>query len=166
MAQAYWHIRNCSLFQLLSDEQVRNLEDKARVRRFEKGQSVYRPSDAAEGTYLLAEGRIRICSLTPDARESILGFVEPGEIFGELGLVEPGYREERAVAVVDSVVTYIPNEVILGLMDESKQLALGVTKLLGSRRKRIERRLRNLLFRTNKDRLKGLLVELAEQYGT
>ena len=40
-----------------------------------------------------------------------------------------------------------------------------MTKLIGLRRKKIERRLRNLLFRSNRDRLGHLLLELTEQYG-
>jgi CRP-like cAMP-binding protein len=40
-----------------------------------------------------------------------------------------------------------------------------VTKLIGLRRKRVERRLRSLLFRSNRDRLAHLLLELVEQYG-
>ncbi|GIX00774.1 MAG: transcriptional regulator [Pirellulaceae bacterium] len=165
MSKAYWHIRNCSLFQQLTEDEISALETHAKVKKFAKGESIYKPTDAADGTFLLAEGRIRLCSLTPDGRQSILGFVEPGELFGELGLVDPGYREERAVAVVPSVVTYIPNQALWDLMEKSPDLTVGVTKLIGMRRRRIERRLRGLLFRTNRDRLKSLLVELAEQYG-
>ena len=52
------------------------------------------------------------------------------------------------------------------LVERNPQLALGVTKLLGVRRRRIERRLKYLLFRSNRDRLIHLLLELAEDYGT
>ena len=41
----------------------------------------------------------------------------------------------------------------------------GITKLIGLRRRRIERRLRGLLFRSNRQRLIHLLLELAEQFG-
>lgn len=98
MAQQFWHVRNCSLFQKLNDRQFEFLEEKARVKKFSKGAPIYLPSDIADGTFLLAEGRVRIGSTTPDGRQCILGFVEPGEIFGELSLVDSGSREERAEA--------------------------------------------------------------------
>ena len=50
-------------------------------------------------------------------------------------------------------------------MEESPGLALGVTKLIGLRRKRVERRLRSLLFRSNRERLTQLLLDLTDQYG-
>ncbi len=165
MAQTYWHVRNCSLFARLTDQQLQSLEQRARLRKFPKGSSVYLPTDTADGTFLLAEGRVRICSTTPEGKQSILAFVEPGEVFGELALVEAGEREERAEAVVNSAVVLLPSDHLRELMENSAHLTLGVTKLIGLRRKRIERRLRSLLFRNNRDRLTHLLIELAEQYG-
>lgn len=165
MAQTFWHVRNCSLFQRLNDSQLETLEQKARIRKFPKGSSVYLPTDLSDGAFLLAEGRVRICSTTPDGKQSILAFVEPGEVFGELALVESGQREERAEAVLNSTVVLMPSEHLRDLMEQSAPLTLGVTKLIGLRRKRVERRLRSLLFRNNRDRLTHLLVELAEQYG-
>lgn len=50
-------------------------------------------------------------------------------------------------------------------MEEHAGVALGVTRLMGLRRRRIERRLKSLLFRSNRERLVHLLMELAEKYG-
>ena len=50
-------------------------------------------------------------------------------------------------------------------MLEQPALSLGVTKLIGLRRKQIERRLKYLLFHSNRDKLVHLLLELVEQYG-
>lgn len=165
MAKNFWHIRNCSLFQRLTDQQLEFLEQRARLRKFPKGGFVYLPNDVADGTFLLAEGRVRIGSTTPEGKHCILGFVEPGEIFGELSIIDSTTREERAEAIVNSTVLLIPSEHIRHLMEESPQLSIGVSKLIGLRRKRIERRLRSLLFRNNRDRLTHLLLELAELYG-
>ncbi len=165
MAQMFWHVRNCSLFQRLSEAQLTTLEQKALLRKFPKGSSVYLPNDIADAAYLLAEGRMRICASTPEGKQSILTFVEPGELFGELAIIESGEREERAEAVQNSTVVLLPGNHLRQLMEESPNLALGVTKLIGMRRKRVERRLRSLLFRSNRERLAQLLLDLAEQYG-
>ncbi len=106
-----------------------------------------------------------MCSITLEGKQATLAFVEPGELFGELALVGSAVREERAEAFVDSVVVLIPRHELNHLMETSPELSIGVTKLIGMRRLRIERRLRNLLFRSNRERLGHLLLELAEQYG-
>jgi CRP/FNR family transcriptional regulator, cyclic AMP receptor protein len=165
MAKAFWHIGNCSLFQQLSATQLACLESKARSRVFPKGAAIYLPTDQADCVFLLAEGRIRLCSITPDGKQAILGFIEPGEVFGELALFHSNSHEERAESATTSTVVLLPGEVVRQFMENCPQLAIGITKLIGFRRARIERRLRSLLFRSNRDRLIQLLLELADQYG-
>jgi CRP/FNR family cyclic AMP-dependent transcriptional regulator len=165
VAERHWYIKNCQLFERLSIDKLTRLEQRARVRRFPKGSSIYLPSDEDEGICLLVEGRVKICSSTPDGKQAILAFIEPGELFGELALVDATARDENAEAAADSTVVLLPLDVLQRLMEESPALALGVTKLIGLRCKRIERRLRSLLFRSNRDRLVHLLLDLAEQYG-
>lgn len=165
MSQQLWYVRDCSLFGRLSDDQLSRLERRARMREFPRNSAIYLPSDEADGAFLLGRGRVRICSNTAEGKQSILAFIDPGELFGELSLVQGGEREERAEAAVDSTVILLPGDELRQMMEESAALSLGVTKLIGLRRKRVERRLRNLLFRSNRDRIGHLLLELTEQYG-
>ena len=165
MADQVWYIKNCRLFERLTAEQFARFEQRARVRRFPKGTPIYLPSDAGNAVFLLAEGRVKLCSSTPDGKLAILAFIEPGELFGELALLDDSEREEHAETMAASTLVLLPGDIIRELMNESPHLALGVTKLIGLRRKRIERRLKSLLFRSNRDRLIQLLLELTAQYG-
>ena len=165
MAKCIWHVRNCSLFERLSDEQLVSLESHARTKSFAKGTTIYLPQDEADAVFLLVSGRVRLGALTPDGKLAILGFIEAGELFGELSLIDVSQREERSEAVRNSVVVMLPKNIICEIMDDSASLAIGVTKLIGFRRQRVERRLKSLLFRSNRDRLISLLLDLSEQYG-
>ena len=122
MAQRFWYVRNCSLFRRLGAEQLNSLERRARVRDFPRNSAIYLSSDIADGAFLLAQGRIRICSTTPDGKQAILAFVEPGELFGELALVQGGEREERAEAAIDSTVVFLPGDELQRLMDRRGQV--------------------------------------------
>ena len=53
----------------------------------------------------------------------------------------------------------------MGLMARHPNMLTGITRLIGMRRQRIERRLRNLLFRSNRERVIHLVIEMAEKYG-
>lgn len=165
MAEQFWRLQCCKLFEQLAPEELRQLEAVSSVRRFQAGAPVYLPSDRSHHVLLVAEGRIKLCHFTGDGKQAILAFIEPGELFGELALLTGGAREEQAECVVASVVAAIPAEAIDDLMQRHADLSLGITKLIGLRRRRIERRLKYLLFRSNRDRLISLLLELAEQYG-
>lgn len=165
MTQMFWHVRRCSLFQRLSEAQLAQLERGARIRKYPKGAAIYLPNDVSDAAYLLAEGRVRICSTTPEGKQSILALIEVGELFGELAIIDSTLREERAEAAQSATVVLLPGEQLRSMMEQTPGLAMGITRLIGLRRKRIERRLRSLLFRSNRERLTQLLVDLVEQYG-
>lgn len=160
-----WHVKRCRLFDHLVDEQLIAIERGSRMKSFERGAVVYLPRDASSHVFLLAEGRVKLCHSTADGKEAILAFVDPGEIFGELALTAPAEREERAETVEKSTIVMIAKEVLERAMADDPRLSLGVTKLVGLRRQRVERRLKSLLFRSNRERVVDLLRELAERYG-
>ena len=59
----------------------------------------------------------------------------------------------------------LPREDVLWLMERRPDIAMHVTKLLGFRRRRIENRLRNILFRSTRERTVALVLELLETHG-
>ncbi len=166
MADSYWYIKNCDLFSQVSAEDVAWLESKSRMRKVKRGEAVYLPDDACDDILLVAAGRVKICHATPGGKQSIIGFVDSGEIFGELALLDSdANRDGIAEAAEKSIVVAIPKNELLAIVQKYPSIVLGVTKLIGLRRQRVERRLRNLLFRSNRERVIHLLLELSEKYG-
>lgn len=165
MADKFWYLKNCSLFERLTPEQVQRVEAVAKFRQFKRGEMVYLPSDTGDSVLLVATGRIKIYHITSEGKQSVLGLVDAGEIFGELAALDDSPREEFAEAMIASSVILIPQNEMQQLLQEHPEVSLGITKLLGLRRRRIERRLKSLLFKSNKDRLIHLLLELTEKYG-
>lgn len=165
MKEKFWFLKNCRLFEQLEKEQLDWLETRSRLRRFPKNSCIYLPADEADGVLLLAEGRVKISSVTADGKQSIMTFIEPGDVFGELSIFEGGEREEYAEATDAATVVLMPAHDLRKVVEENPYLAMGVTRLVGLRRKRIERRLKYLLFHSNRERLVNLLLELARDFG-
>jgi CRP-like cAMP-binding protein len=165
MTEELWYLKQCDLFRRLGPEEIARLEPLCRSRTFRRGEPIYLPADASDAAMVLAEGRVKIGALTSDGKQTILAFIEPGELFGELEALDGGPREEFAEAAEKSTVVLMPAEALRRLIEADPTLALSVTKLIGLRRRRIERRLKSLLFRSNRQRLVSLLLELADQYG-
>jgi len=166
MSEKFWHLKSAQIFERLSDDDLRTLEQRSRSTTFRRGSPIYLPSERAEAVFLLARGRVKICNITPDGKQSILALIDPGELFGELAIYSDGAaRDEYAEAADPTTVVMIPGPEIQRLMETRIDLSLGITKLIGMRRQRIERRLKNLLFRSNLERLTHLILELVEQYG-
>jgi CRP-like cAMP-binding protein len=165
MDSKLWYLKQCDLFERLTPEQAARLERRALLRTFKRRELIYCPTEPGQSVLLLARGRVKIKDLTPDGKETILAFLEEGEVFGELALLDGEPRREYAEAVEDSRVLVLPREDLLGLMEQRPDLALAITKLVGLRRRRIENRLRNVLFLSSRERLLRLLGELVEAHG-
>lgn len=165
MAEKIWHLKRCDLFSRLSEGELARLESRSLVRTFPRKSLIYMPSDQSDGVLLLTAGRVRIGTVTDEGKQAILAFVEPGELFGELAVFDDGNREDYAEATENSTVLLMPADEMCLLAEEHPTVSFGITKLIGLRRRRIERRLKSLLFRSNRERLIHLLLELAEQYG-
>lgn len=165
MAGQIWYLKSCRLFETCTDSQIQRLEAESRARTIAKGEPIYLPADNADSVLVLASGRVKICHLTSDGKQSILAFIEPGEIFGELAILNVGSRDEYAEAIENSRIIAIPRKCLSSLMEEHANLCIGITKVIGFRRRRIERRVKNLLYLPNRERIIHLLLELAEQYG-
>ena len=165
MTGPIWYLKTCELFERLTDAEAERLNRRALVRRFRKKSLVYAPAEAGQTVLVLATGRVKIYDLTPEGRETILAFVEQGELFGELAALDGYPRREFAEAMEDCDVLAIPRDDFLSLLETRADLSLSITKLVGLRRQRIETRLRNILFLPSRPRLIRVLVDLVEMHG-
>ena len=165
MAECFWYMKNCNLFDQVAPEDIAWLERHSRMRKLKRGEPIYLPSQSPDGVILVASGRVKICHSTPEGKQAIIDFVDAGEVFGELALLDSQQRDEYAEAAEKTTLIMIPKGELQALVRKYPRIVISVTKLIGIRRQKVERRLRNLLFRSNRERVVHLLIELAEKYG-
>ncbi len=128
---------------------------------FRKRSPIYLAHDRV---YQLQSGRVKMSIVSPEGREVILDFVEPGELFGEMQILDAS-EDVAAEALEDSRVLTIPRERLEGLLHNRPGLALRLARLVAVRRQRTELRLRTLAYNTVPQRLGNLLLQLCRQYG-
>ncbi|NJM78793.1 MAG: Crp/Fnr family transcriptional regulator, partial [Flavobacterium sp.] len=127
---------------------------------------IYSEDDAADKIFLINEGKIKIGYVNEEGDEVISAILSKGEIFGEKAILGEEKRNEFALALENntSICPIAANE-MLELIRGNKELSLKIYKFIGFRLKRLERRLKLLLFKDTKTRLKEYLNELAIDYG-
>ena len=165
MTDKIWYLKQIDWLSQLTAEEASKLESRAVMRKFKKGDMVYFPQEAGETVLLVTTGRIKLKSVTPDGKEAILAFIDEGELFGELALLDDAPRGEFAEAVMDTQVIAIPVGDLQSVMRDRPDVSLGITRLVGLRRRRIQNRLQNILFRSNRERVTHLLLELLDSHG-
>ena len=84
MSERLWYLKRCELFERLTSEQLAALESHCSMRKFPKRSLVYSPRDPTEGVFLMAAGRVKICTLTEDGKQArlILALLDLAEQYG------------------------------------------------------------------------------------
>ena len=166
VAQAkYWHLRNVELFEGLAGAEVRRLGDLFDTELIEAGEQIYQFGDVADRIYIVKSGKIKISRTSDDGKEFILYFIKPGEIFGELAITGRGLRSSTATVLDDAFVCTIRTEHFEQLLIRHPVVALEISRIVGRRKDRTEKRVLDLVTKDVRTRLAHTLAELCEEFG-
>ena len=89
---------------LLSGLEARELERIAQVaipRSFPKGARVFHEGDESDACYVIREGEVRVTREHSDGRAIALATLGPGELVGELAMLDGGVRSASVEALTD-----------------------------------------------------------------
>ncbi|OJX79506.1 cyclic nucleotide-binding domain-containing protein [Magnetospirillum sp. 64-120] len=99
---------------------------------FAKGTIIFKEGDSGREAYLLQKGKVRIIK-NVSGRRITIGNVAPGQVFGEMALLDNGVRMGTAFAEEDVTCLTMPKANIDHMMNEANPgLATLVHSLLAS----------------------------------
>lgn len=160
-----WFLRHIRLFDGMSSSEMQEMEKITRMEEVKKRQPLYLPGDPSSNVYLLKKGRVKIANTAPSGKEVTFDILEPGEVFGELEVLEDAPRSTSAEALDDTLICVIPRKDFDQYLAMHPNVTVKLTKLIGLRLKKIQSRVEDLVFRDVPARLAHLLVELSKSDG-
>jgi CRP-like cAMP-binding protein len=89
---------DCFLFQGLGAEERAELVTKAHIRRFAAGESIFHMGSPGSSMMAVLSGEVRISISSPEGKELLLAILQPGEVFGEIALLDGKERSADAKA--------------------------------------------------------------------
>jgi CRP-like cAMP-binding protein len=118
-------LRKLVVFQHMKDESIFRLTKLARIESLKPNGYVFREDDRSMDFYVVKGGRIDIRKETPFGPQ-ILGVLSADTIFGEMNFIDRTHRSSDAVAVEPSACYTFSFSALDQLMDEDKELAVGL----------------------------------------
>ena len=155
------HSRRVQIFSGLGTEEMTRIATHARSLRKERGEFIYMPGDRAELVYILKRGRVKLSVLAETGKEIAIDIIQPGEIFGEFALVDESPRSNMAQALDDVLMWVFSKHDFTQLLTTQPKLAMSYIKLVGDRRRRMEKKLSDITSKAVSGRICELLHELA-----
>ena len=135
-------------------------------RTFAQGDIIFHEGDPGQTLYLIQSGQVRIFVNGLDGSEtSVILFGRPGEIFGELAVVDGMPRSATAVALGQTILYTMSRERFRHHTLIYPQLALNFMKVLSSRVRSSTQHMDSLASLGISQRLARKLLQLAQDYG-
>jgi CRP/FNR family transcriptional regulator, cyclic AMP receptor protein len=158
-------LRNIGLFSSVTSEDLASVASLLIERRFPKHKTIVEEGLPGDYMYIISEGRVSVSKLSDDGREKILEFLEDGDFFGEMSLLDNAPRSASVRALTETRVLALSRSDFLAVLQRSPDLAMAVIQELTRRLRQVDEQASSLSFQRVQERTKGLLQRLAKDPG-
>ena len=121
------------LFRGLSPATLDQIARLGTRRTYERDEVIFAQSDPGNALYGVMTGRVRISASSAGGKEVFLNIMEPGDIFGEIALLDGRPRSAAASAMATSELFVVTREQFLALLAREPQLVDHLLQLLCGR---------------------------------
>lgn len=109
-------LRQQKLFEGLPDALIQELTEVTQFKEFDKKEYVLHEGSAGDILLMLISGRLQITAMSDDGKEVGLSFLEPGDFFGEISLIDGLPRSASAIATTPSLIGFLPKAKMMHLL--------------------------------------------------
>jgi CRP/FNR family transcriptional regulator, cyclic AMP receptor protein len=121
------------LFTLLDGDELAALAGLLGTRHASRGETIFSRGDPGDSLWLVAHGQVRLAVEDDAGQTIVLAECGPGELFGEISLLDGGPRTATAVAVEDSELLVIGRDNLLAFLTRHPRGVLEILAIIGRR---------------------------------
>lgn len=155
----------CPLFQTMTAEELSGIIACAVIRHIPRGKFILHQGTQSPGIFAVATGRVRLSLVSEDGKELTLGVLGPGEVIGEMSLLDGGGCNADACAQEDCVLLVIEREQFCQMLHDNNDLCMRLLAVLSGRLRRSNTALLDMARFDLPTRLGRVLLRLAQDYG-
>jgi CRP/FNR family transcriptional regulator len=130
-----------------------------------KGSVIFAEGEPGDRLYVITSGKVTLGHKAKDGRETLLGVLGPGEMFGELSLFDPGTRTATAVALTDVKLLGLSRDALRPWLTGRPEVSLKLLQALAQRLRRTEDAMADLVFSDVPGRVAKALLALSDKFG-
>jgi len=160
-----WYLENFNLFEGLPMAKMQELSSITTMTETSKNEPIYFAQEASDSIFFLKKGRVKLTRNSPDGKEMIIALVNPGEVFGELSILDISDRSDFATALEESLICAISKDDFKKFLENNPELNLKVSKLIGFKLRRFSERIEELVFKDAQQRVVSFIANHAKDYG-
>jgi len=149
----------------LDEQELAKVGALSEVRFYPARAVVVTQGEPALALFAIMRGRLKVVACGPDGRDTMLGIMGEGEIFGEVALIDGGARSATCTAVEPCELLVIERAHFLKLLADSPAISIKLLYVLAQRLRRLSQRSEDAAFLDVPSRLARSLLDLAARFG-
>jgi CRP-like cAMP-binding protein len=158
-------LASISIFDGLTPAQMELLLGITTTRRLQAKEVLFRKGDPGNQLFGVMRGRLRVSATGGDAKEVVFGFLDPGEVFGEIALLDSNPRSATVEAIEPAELLALHHRDLLPFLEQHPKVAINLARLLAERLRGVSERMEDTVFLTIPARLAKKLLGLVHAYG-
>jgi CRP/FNR family transcriptional regulator, cyclic AMP receptor protein len=157
-------LRKHQIFRDLSPEAFDQLCRYAKHATLKRGATIFSKGDPGNSLVAVISGTIKISVSSPDGRTAILNLIGPGEIVGEVALLDGHARTADATANTNCEIFIIDRREFLPFVRSQPELAMKFIELLCARLRWTSDQVEEVILQDLPGRLASALIRLTERH--
>jgi CRP-like cAMP-binding protein len=156
-------LEKCALFSSLDETARSKIATYARSRSFSAGDSICRLGDHGDSMMAVVVGTVRISLPAVRGKEIILADLQPGELFGEIALLDGRPRSANATALTNCHLVVLARRDVLPFLEANPAACMKLMEILCARIRRSDERMADIAFFSLPVRLAKILLSYQPQ---
>ena len=153
-------LRNHPLFCELTPLMLERISTYVKRRSVAKGATIFEKGDAGVGLIGVVFGSVKISVTSADGRDIVLNIIRPGEVFGEIALLDGRARTANATAMSDCELIVIERREFIPFLRSEPDVTLKLMEILCSRLRKTSEQVQDVTFLNLSTRLAKTLLRL------
>ena len=153
------------LFSRFSPAEIERLVSFSHARAYGAGEVIFEKGSPGQGLMAVMSGRVRISSPSPEGREIVLNIIHPGQIFGEIALLDGKERTADATAMEACELLILERRDFVPFLEKHPDICLRLIAVLCERLRRTTEQVEDVLFLDLQARLAKTLLHLVDAHG-
>ncbi len=164
MHQRVEALRGVEIFHMLTDEERNELAGRLRLAPFLRGETIMRQGTRGDWLYVLVRGSAEVRVASDDGRASTrLATLNPGDFFGEMGLMTGGERTASVIALTDCACYRLDKHEFVDVLVRRPQIADEIAQVLARRRAELDAAKEGLNEQAQRERLRATHGDLLQR---
>ena len=158
-------LRSSDLLRTIPEHELEALTPLVRRARYAANQVIFHRNDEGASVMFVVSGRVKIVAVAPNGAELIHNIMQPGQVFGELALLDGKPRSADAIAATQTELLTLSRRDFLDVLKRNLEVATSMMAILCDRIRQASSFVEDALLLDGQARLLHRIQAMAEQHG-